>query len=65
MEKGAGKIEHNRITQGNTEKTKSNKERGQRGGDRRENQGSGARVEQAHEGEALKTLKILRKIDLK
>ena len=45
MEKGAGKIEHNRITQGNNEKTKSNKEGRQRGGDRGEDQWSGARVE--------------------
>ena len=54
MEKGAGKIEHNRITQGNIEKTKSYQERRQRGGDRGENQRSGARVEQALEGEAIK-----------
>ena len=36
MEKRAGKIGHNRITQGNIEKTKSHQERRSRGGDRRE-----------------------------
>ena len=36
MKKGAGKIEHDRITQDNTEKTTSHQERGQRGGDRGE-----------------------------
>ena len=59
LEKRAGKIEHWRTTQGNIEKAESNKERGQRGGGRWENQRSGAKVEWALEGEALK--KFIRK----
>ena len=59
LKNGAGKIEQNRITQGNTKKTKNTEKRGRREGDRWENQRSGARVEQALEGVALK--KYIRK----